>query len=144
MKEWSPLHFVVYSSMADLCNFSYKQEEGQPIYSLSTPVSSDFDRHLRQDFCFNGRNVPLEDHFQYGQQPEIGYEVANYQRFPRLVNRGHQECKYCHGPFHRLRDKHGRITCPVLRSIVCYHCNATGEYAHTVRFCPKRKDKMFK
>ncbi|XP_051969272.1 nanos homolog 1 [Xyrauchen texanus] len=39
---------------------------------------------------------------------------------------------------HRLKSKDGRILCPILRSYVCPHCSATGDWAHTRLYCPLR------
>ncbi|KAG8441465.1 hypothetical protein GDO86_006995 [Hymenochirus boettgeri] len=42
---------------------------------------------------------------------------------------------------HRLKDKQGKISCPILRKYVCPQCGASGDNAHTLRFCPMtRKD----
>ncbi|KAL7057588.1 hypothetical protein AAHC03_016625 [Spirometra sp. Aus1] len=38
---------------------------------------------------------------------------------------------------HRVKDRDGRVICPILRNIVCPICSATGDTAHTVRFCPQ-------
>ncbi|KAF1744819.1 hypothetical protein MXB_3547 [Myxobolus squamalis] len=37
---------------------------------------------------------------------------------------------------HRLKSQ-GYITCPVLRLYKCPMCNATGDFAHTVKYCPE-------
>uniref|UniRef100_A0A1I7YEU6 Nanos-type domain-containing protein n=1 Tax=Steinernema glaseri TaxID=37863 RepID=A0A1I7YEU6_9BILA len=42
---------------------------------------------------------------------------------------------------HCLRDEQNRASCPVLRAKVCPVCQATGDNAHDVFFCPARKDQ---
>ncbi|XP_069476254.1 nanos homolog 3-like [Ambystoma mexicanum] len=42
---------------------------------------------------------------------------------------------------HPLKDLQGRVQCPILRQYVCPQCQASGDTAHTLRFCPRtRKD----
>ncbi|KAG9472463.1 hypothetical protein GDO78_019409 [Eleutherodactylus coqui] len=41
---------------------------------------------------------------------------------------------------HSLKDSRGKVVCPILRSYTCTQCGATGEQAHTRRFCPLTKD----
>lgn len=37
---------------------------------------------------------------------------------------------------HVIKDEQGIIQCPVLRALVCDICGATGDTAHTVKYCP--------
>ncbi|CAL8285246.1 unnamed protein product [Merluccius merluccius] len=40
---------------------------------------------------------------------------------------------------HELRSGSGRITCPILRAYTCPVCGASGDNAHTLRYCPKKR-----
>ena len=61
---------------------AFKWEDEWNFSSLSEIVNSDteFDRHLKEDFCENGRDAPIEDHSQQGEQHQIGYEIAEFRR----------------------------------------------------------------
>jgi len=57
-------------------------------------------------------------------------------------------CKFCYSNgeaesqyrSHQLKSSSGLVTCPVLRSFVCPICKATGDFAHTQRYCPRNKN----
>uniref|UniRef100_A0A3Q3WU65 Nanos-type domain-containing protein n=1 Tax=Mola mola TaxID=94237 RepID=A0A3Q3WU65_MOLML len=38
---------------------------------------------------------------------------------------------------HKLKSHDGKVTCPVLWSYTCSTCGATGDNAHTRRYCPQ-------
>jgi len=60
-------------------------------------------------------------------------------------------CKFCHSngeaeaqyKSHQLKNSSGLVTCPVLRSFVCTICKATGDFAHTQRYCPRNKNGQY-
>lgn len=37
---------------------------------------------------------------------------------------------------HTLNSANGSVVCPILRNYTCPVCGATGDYAHTRRYCP--------
>jgi len=60
-------------------------------------------------------------------------------------------CKFCQSNgesedqygSHTLKNSSGLVVCPVLRNLVCKICRATGDFAHTLRYCPLNKDGKF-
>ena len=45
-------------------------------------------------------------------------------------------CSFCNEMGHSLKDNLCKIMCPTLRGIVCPICKATGDQAHTPKYCP--------
>ncbi|XP_005797946.2 nanos homolog 1-like [Xiphophorus maculatus] len=43
---------------------------------------------------------------------------------------------------HALRSDDGKVTCPILWSYTCPICGASGDHAHTRRYCPQREKRM--
>ncbi|XP_055312752.1 uncharacterized protein LOC129574586 [Sitodiplosis mosellana] len=51
-------------------------------------------------------------------------------------NNGEQEHVYTS---HKVKDNRNRVCCPRLREYKCRICGASGDSAHTIRYCPARE-----
>ncbi|XP_059050161.1 uncharacterized protein LOC131845139 [Achroia grisella] len=59
------------------------------------------------------------------------------------------ECAFCKNngeavswySMHILKDNRGRVRCPILRNYTCPLCGATGQRAHTIKYCPENFKK---
>lgn len=57
-----------------------------------------------------------------------------------------RECGFCKSnketkefyTSHYLKNSEGHVVCPILSKYVCPYCQATGIYAHTKGYCPKK------
>jgi len=64
----------------------------------------------------------------------------------KLKTQKSNHCRFCENnnespivySSHGLRDSTGRLTCPRLRQYICPICNASGDDAHTVRYCTQK------
>merc|ERR1712142_1099655 len=77
------------------------------------------------------------------------YIRYNLHDRPKMMN--NDVCKFCYSNgeaesqyrTHKLKNSSGLVTCPVLRSFTCPICKATGDFAHTQRYCPRNKDGQY-
>ncbi|XP_045486922.1 uncharacterized protein LOC111001906 isoform X7 [Pieris rapae] len=86
-------------------------------------------------------------------RPNILYaflvEVAKIRNERQRLQR--QECAFCKNNgeneefylSHVLKDSRGRVLCPVLRAFRCPRCGATGDRAHTIKYCHQRSTDGF-
>ncbi|XP_030020354.1 uncharacterized protein LOC115440268 [Manduca sexta] len=81
------------------------------------------------------------------EQFEFLMKYADALRRKRLSFQKSMECAFCKNngeslswySSHALKDDRGRVRCPVLRGFRCPRCGATGDRAHTIKYCPENE-----
>ncbi|XP_034231423.1 nanos homolog 1-like [Thrips palmi] len=49
---------------------------------------------------------------------------------------------YMDHKLHEVTDEGKRVSCPILRSVKCPICGATGDFAHTISHCPQSSNRV--
>ncbi|CAM1326120.1 NANOS1 (predicted) [Pycnogonum litorale] len=112
---------------------------------------------LKLDECSDGTHLALdsvlEEFRNNGVESEYSPEPFNWP--PRRLTASKnlrkalpRECVFCKNngeqPFfylsHVLKDKEGKVRCPILRDYTCPICGVNGDSAHTLKYCPKNKN----
>ncbi|KAL6446467.1 hypothetical protein ACFW04_001198 [Cataglyphis niger] len=94
---------------------------------------------VMEEFRHNGRD------YEYCPDFDIDVTKQNMPRRKKNKKPLPTECVFCRNNGeeeayyrkHLLKDIDGRIVCPVLRAYTCPICGASGDVAHTVKYCPK-------
>nr|AGI96000.1 Nanos-like protein [Branchiostoma belcheri] len=85
---------------------------------------------------------------------DILFSVAARRRASRMASGGvgskSQVCVFCRNngesetvyASYMLKDCTGKVTCPVLMAYTCPLCHATGEEAHTIKYCPQNTNQL--
>ncbi|KAL4707805.1 hypothetical protein ACJJTC_001751 [Scirpophaga incertulas] len=78
-------------------------------------------------------------------QLELLMKFTETLRQQRKTLQKQLECSFCKNngksetwySSHCLKDGRGRVKCPVLRDYRCPQCGASGDWAHTIKYCPE-------
>ncbi|XP_045517543.1 uncharacterized protein LOC123709952 isoform X6 [Pieris brassicae] len=127
-------------------DFSKINVNEQPENQIKTDLANYYVSMLTRD----QRNVlrSIRPNILYAFLVEVAKIRNEKQRLQRQVI---DECAFCKNNgeneefylSHVLKDSRGRVLCPVLRAFRCPRCGATGDRAHTIKYCHQRSTDGF-
>jgi len=80
-------------------------------------------------------DAPLVDYTDTRNKRKISKKLGKIKSLCVFCkNNGEQTAVYTS---HVLKDDAGRVRCPILRKYTCPLCGVSGDFAHTIRYCPK-------
>jgi hypothetical protein len=104
------------------------------------------------------RPLPIRSaHIDPSEFSKAASTLVDKQKSTRNNSHHHQQqqqqlnhCRFCEKngekeaifSSHPLKDSLGKVVCPVLRSHKCPKCKESGDYAHTIKYCPETQRKQ--
>ncbi|XP_030559765.1 protein nanos isoform X2 [Drosophila novamexicana] len=124
---WRTMSMSYMPNVAANMGFAMPASSQNNINTMGLAVPPD---HMRNVSNLNISNNKLNKRYNNG-------------KFKELVPRHCVFCENNNEPeavvnSHTVRDAYGRVLCPKLRTYVCPICGASGDSAHTIKYCPKK------
>ncbi|XP_002096281.2 protein nanos isoform X1 [Drosophila yakuba] len=93
-----------------------------------------------------GLGLPVQADQLRGASNPTNNNNKVYKRYNSKVKEISRHCVFCENNnepeavvnSHTVRDNFNRVLCPKLRTYVCPICGASGDSAHTIKYCPKK------